>query len=354
MKFFIFLFLFFTLLESHQLRENYLQIHYNDGTQTLKLTLEIETRLLENEDIFDENKNGIISFKELSEHKEYLLSYTKKHITFQNNSKPLILNDAQVLFHRYQDQTYMQLIKYFKIQNPNMLVLKYNMFFELEDTHKLIIHFEDKQDSILHSRLKEYHFSSIKMSTLQRLVLFIKSGISHILDGFDHLLFVLMILIPTVFKGIKFSLLHILKIITVFSLSHSITLFISASGVFHPNIMFIESSIALSIFIVALLNFLGKYNHVNKKIVFLFGLLHGFGFANVLEIAKIDTTFAFIISLFGFNFGVELGQIFVIFLLLPILYLFSLSKYKNIFIKTITLSSLLVSLFWFLERVNLL
>jgi len=362
--FYIFLLLFTLSLEAHQLRENYLRINYDEQTKVMKLILEVETRLLERKDetFIDDNQNGIISYKELYAHKELLTSYTRKHFKLYLDGKILSLKSAKILFHRYQDQTYMQISKTFDNINLNKLELKYDMFFELEDIHKLLIHLDDERgDYILSKENKQYSFSSFKMSTYERLTIFIKNGIIHILDGYDHLLFILMILMPSLAyyhlhsnkKALKTSLIDILKVITTFSLAHSITLFISGSGLFIPSTAFIESSIALSIFAVAFMNLLSRYDHINKKMVFLFGLLHGFGFANVLEIAQVDTTMAFLTALFGFNLGVELGQIFAILLLLPFLYLISRSKYCIKSIKILSLFTMIISFYWFLQRVNL-
>jgi len=359
---YIFLLLFTISLQAHQLRENYLQIHYDEKAQSMKMVLEVETRLLEDETLFDDNKNGIISYKELYAHQPIITSYIKEHFKLYIDAKPLAFDKAKILFHRYQDQTYMQVSKTFENIDLNNLELKYDMFFELEDIHKLLIHLDDERgDFILNKDKREYSFSSFRMSFFERLSIFIKSGISHILDGYDHLLFVLMILMPTLAffhlhsnkKALKHSLIDILKIITTFSIAHSITLFISGSGLWIPSTTFIESSIAVSIFIVAFMNLLSRYDHINKKIVFLFGLLHGFGFANVLEIAKVDTTMAFITALFGFNLGVEFGQIFAIALLLPFLYLLSRSKHCITSIKILSLFTMIVSAYWFLQRVNL-
>jgi len=118
--------------------------------------------------------------------------------------------------------------------------------------------------------------------------------------------------------------------------------------------MFIESGIAVSIFVVALLNFLHKYQHVNYLIVFFFGLLHGFGFANVLEMVDIQDVQSFIISLLGFNLGVEFGQILVILILIPMLYLLSRTKYTNTIIQGISLFSMFIASFWFFQRIGLL
>ena len=363
MKFFILLLFTTYLLSAHQLRENYLSVDFDDATKVLKMTLKVETRLLENNSSIDDNKNEIVSFKELRAHQDYLIAYTQNHFNLFLLDKKLSILDSKVSFDRYQDQTYMTLTKRFNEINLDLLVLKYSMFFELEDIHKLLIHLNDKRgDYILDKSNTEYSFSSLRMSEPQRLYLFIKDGISHILDGLDHLLFILMLLIPTLIalhiksnnSNTKSLGLSLLKIITTFSVAHSLTLFISAMGFWRPNIEFIESSIAFSIFVVALMNLLGKYNHVNYKIVFLFGLLHGFGFANVLEIAQMDDIFSFLVALFGFNLGVELGQIFVIVLVAPLLYLISKVRQCVSIIKVVSFGAMLLAVYWFLQRVGLL
>ncbi len=343
--------------------ENYLKVDFDDDSKILSMSLKIETRLLENNSFIDDNKNEIISFKELKAHQDFLVAYTQKHFNLFLVDKKLSILDSKVSFDRYQDQTYMTLTKTFQNINLDLLRLKYDMFFDIEDTHKLLIHLSDKRgEHTLDKSNTTYSFSSLRLSEFQRLYIFIKDGISHILDGLDHLLFVLMLLIPTVItlhqksnrNNIKSISISLLKIITIFSLAHSLTLFISAMGFIKPNIMFIESAIAFSIFTVALMNFLGKYNHVNYKIVFLFGLFHGFGFANVLEIVQMDDIISFLVALFGFNLGVELGQIFVIALLLPFLYLIAKTKWCISIIKLISFVSMLLSIYWLLQRTSLL
>ena len=358
---YIFLLLLTLTLNAHQLRENYLHINYDENLKILTMVLEIESRLLENEKIIDDNRNGIVSYNELIAHKEYLFSYTKKHFQLFSKNKALSLEGATILFHRYQDQTYMSITKSYKLIDLDKLELKYSMFFELEKNHKLLIHLDESRgDYILQQDNQIYNFSSFKISFYERLKIFVKDGFYHILDGLDHLLFVLMILFPSIIylqkreETLPLALLNILKIVTTFSLAHSITLFISGVGFYKPSTPFIESAIALSIFIVAFMNFSARYNHVNKKIVFLFGLLHGFGFANVLEIAKIDSTSEFLTALFGFNLGVEIGQIFVILLILPLLYLLSKTSLCLRILKLLSLLAMIISAYWFLQRIGLL
>jgi len=359
MRFLLLFYIFIVSLCAHQLRENYLRVDYNATTQNLLIDFEVETRLLENSNI-DDNHNEIISFKELRHHKKNLLHYAIKHIEFFYHGKKLTLDGAKVTFHRYQDQTYMQIEKSFKDIELYGLKLHYSMFFELEKKHKLLIHITQKRDVILDNEHRKYLFLSTTMTQFQRFKVFVQEGIYHILDGTDHLLFILMLLIPSVvkyvgtFHGIRKSFLSLLKIITTFSIAHSLTLFIAGMGWYVPNTTFIESGIAFSIFIVALLNYLQKYGHVSYLIVFFFGLIHGFGFANVLEIAGVSNVFSFVVALFGFNIGVEIGQISVIFVLIPILFFIMKLSYRDRILKLITLGTMFIAAVWFMQRVGLI
>ena len=340
-------------LHAHELKENYLQVDYNQTTNTLGINLKVETSLLrEHFTSMDDNKNEIVSNKELRNHQKTLLSYVIDHVSFSSNDKELSLVGATITIQRFEEQVYMQINKTFQGIPLHDLELQYNMFFDLEDTHKLFIHLsENKGDFILNKDLRYYKFTSSTMSQLERLVVFVKDGFSHILDGVDHLLFILMLLIPVM--ALKGSYGQLLKIITVFTLAHSLTLFISGFKLYTPDISLVESSIALSIFVVASLNYFKLYSHVNYKIVFLFGLMHGFGFANVLTVGQVNDTTSFLVALFGFNLGVEFGQLFMILLYMTPLYFMRDYKYKEIVIKVVTFATAAIAVVWFVQRIGL-
>jgi hypothetical protein len=359
-KFFILISLFYSNIDAHKLKENYLQVDFNSSTKTLNINLEVETRVLENVELMDDNKNGIISYKEITHHIDYFTAYIKNHFKLYCNNQILSLDNSKQTLHRYKSQTYLSLNRSYKNIDINKLSLKYDIYFKLEKDHKLIIHLKDnKADVILDDSHRVYNFSSKTMSQMQRLYIFTVEGIKHILSGSDHLLFIFMLLIPNAMllngsrQHLKQSMFTLLKIVTAFSVAHSITLFISTMNLYKPDVATIEASIALSILFVSLLNFFGKFRDVNYKISFLFGLLHGFGFANVLEIAGVDNLLSFLTALFGFNLGVEIGQIFIILLIIPILYLASTNRYFPHLIKVVSFISICISLFWFFQRIEL-
>ncbi|MEX2295022.1 MAG: HupE/UreJ family protein, partial [Gemmatimonadota bacterium] len=150
---------------------------------------------------------------------------------------------------------------------------------------------------------------------------FVRLGFLHILDGIDHLLFVLCLVIP--FR----RMVPLLAVITAFTVAHSITLIASALG-FAPNSLWfppiIEFLIALSIVFMAFENIVGANLRRRWLVAFLFGLVHGFGFSFALRESLQYAGAHLTTSLLSFNVGVELGQIAVLVVLVPSLrFLFS-------------------------------
>lgn len=148
--------------------------------------------------------------------------------------------------------------------------------------------------------------------------LFTKEGAKHIWEGPDHLLFLLTLLLPGLMlirpadassaSGNTAAWKFALKVITAFTLAHSITLACSVLGWVSLPDRFIESMIALSIMLSAALNLQNRFNFSHWKLAFVFGLIHGMGFANGLKELGLSSMY-FLEALFAFNVGVELGQL---------------------------------------------
>jgi hypothetical protein len=154
----------------------------------------------------------------------------------------------------------------------------------------------------------------------QAFFLFVGTGVSHILDGIDHLMFVICLLIP--FRRIR----PLIAIITSFTVAHSFTLIASAFGMV-PNFLWfpplIETLIALSIVYMAFENIVGSQWQKRWMIAFAFGLVHGFGFSFALSETLQFAGVHLLTSLLAFNLGVEIGQLVIILVAVPVLnYLF--------------------------------
>jgi hydrogenase/urease accessory protein HupE len=135
-------------------------------------------------------------------------------------------------------------------------------------------------------------------------------GIEHILTGYDHLLFLLAVVL------IGGPLRSVLGVITAFTLAHSVTLGVAALGIWAPRPTLVEPAIALSIAYVGIENCLVHDIRHRWRLTFLFGLVHGFGFAGALREVAVSAV-QLPLALASFNLGVEAGQLAVLAVVLP-------------------------------------
>jgi hydrogenase/urease accessory protein HupE len=171
-------------------------------------------------------------------------------------------------------------------------------------------------------------------------------GLEHILTGYDHLLFLLGLVL------VGRPLRSLVAAVTAFTLAHSVTLALSAFAVWTPSPRIIEPCIALSIAYVGIENWFVPDARGRWRITFLFGLVHGFGFAGALrEIAvpRADIPAA----LFAFNLGVELGQLAVLAALVPlVLAARKTAIWPRIGLRACTMTIALAGLVWFFARLQ--
>ena len=193
--------------------------------------------------------------------------------------------------------------------------------------------------------------------------LFTKEGAKHIWEGADHLLFLLTLLLPGLMLTIRLpdasgnlpatnraAEKFALKVITAFTLAHSITLACSVFGWVSLPDKLIESLIALSIMVSALLNLQKRFHISHWKLAFLFGLIHGMGFANGLKELGLSSSY-FLETLFAFNLGVELGQLSAVMLVaVPVLLLARQAEAKQRVLKYGSIAVLLTSMVWLAQR----
>jgi hydrogenase/urease accessory protein HupE len=179
------------------------------------------------------------------------------------------------------------------------------------------------------------------LSTLRE---FIPIGIEHIWTGYDHIAFLLALIV------IGLSLKEALKIITAFTVAHSITLLLAATQILSLNSRFVESVIALSICYVAVENILKKKVNYRWLIAFGFGLVHGFGFASALQELIVGKA-NLLLSVLSFNAGVEIGQLTIVCALMPLLYLLKKKFELRIITMGASVSIFIFGFTWLIERV---
>jgi len=190
---------------------------------------------------------------------------------------------------------------------------------------------------------------------------YVRHGVWHIWIGFDHILFLLSLLLPAVLvrragrwqarDSVRASGIEVIKIVTAFTLAHSITLTLATLGMVTLPSRVVESAIALSVVVAALNNLWPLITRRLALLAFAFGLIHGFGFASVLLDLGLPQA-SLLLSLVGFNVGVELGQLAIVAVFLPLAYLVRATAFyrKAVLMGGSSLIAVL-ALVWLSERV---
>ena len=193
-----------------------------------------------------------------------------------------------------------------------------------------------------------------------RWLTFVGEGLWHIWMGFDHILFLVALLLPAVLRreanrwmGVerfRSAFMNVFKIVTAFTVAHSITLSLSALGMVQLPTRLVEPIIAASVALAASNNLWPWFRSKGWLVAFSFGLIHGFGFANVLiELQLVGGVLA--LALVGFNVGVELGQLAIVVVFLPLAFGLKQSWfYQTLTLKVGSMLIVLIALTWMIER----
>ncbi|MGH6905656.1 MAG: HupE/UreJ family protein, partial [Geminicoccaceae bacterium] len=210
------------------------------------------------------------------------------------------------------------------------LEITYDLLFDLDPLHRGLVQVasgELAQTSIFSPERRTWRVRLGSPNLGQQLVTYLREGVWHIWIGIDHILFLLCLLLPAAWRPRESSqepgqhgapvLSEIVKVVTAFTVAHSITLGLAALGVVELPSRLVESAIAASIVFAALNNVYPIFTRRLWLVAFGFGLIHGFGFASVLaDLALPQDTL--LLALLGFNLGVEIGQLAVVGLFLSL------------------------------------
>jgi hypothetical protein len=213
------------------------------------------------------------------------------------------------------------------------LDVDYKLLFDIDPQHKGLLRLEHGALTSTAIFTPDSARQSLRVAGASRwrqFLDYVKHGVWHIWIGFDHILFLLALLLPAVLvcrkgkwhggAGFRPAVIDVLKIVTAFTLAHSITLSLATLGVLSIPSRAVESAIAASVALAALNNIWPLFHGRRALAAFAFGLIHGFGFASVLLDLGLPSS-SLLLSLVGFNAGVELGQIAIVAVFLPLAYL---------------------------------
>jgi hydrogenase/urease accessory protein HupE len=251
------------------------------------------------------------------------------------------------------DSTYpetLRLITSYACSAPlGSLRVTFQLFFHFDPTHKHLgkVQYQDRTETFLLTTSLRQFVIDVSAAHARGLVVhawqFLRLGVAHILTGYDHILFLLALLLA---GG---RLRQLVKIITAFTIAHSLTLMLATLGVVEIPARVVESVIALSITYVAVENFF--ITRLNKRwiVTFVFGLGHGFGFYGVLRDLQLPRQ-GLALSLGAFNLGVEVGQVMIVILCYPALMLLAKQRWRLRVVYALSLAIGGLGLYWFIER----
>lgn len=248
---------------------------------------------------------------------------------------------------------------------PRTLRIGYRLFADSDPTHRGILRIGSAAlaaplAAVLDPAAGPRQLVLASPAPLQALGAFTAEGVRHIWQGADHLLFLISLLLPAVLvrrdgrwvaahEG-RAVLLDVLRVVTAFTVAHSITLALAVWGVVNPPARWVESVIAASVVLAALNNLRPLVGEGRWALTFAFGLVHGFGFAGALrDLGLQDAPLGW--SLLGFNLGVELGQIAVVAAFMPLAWwLRTRRAYRVLGLQAGSLAIAGLAALWFVER----
>jgi hypothetical protein len=248
------------------------------------------------------------------------------------------------------------------------LALRYGLIFAQDSLHRGLLKVDfgdDPTSALLSPERPEAQISRADISPLKVFGRYIVEGVWHIWIGIDHIVFLLSLLVLAPLQSSRQRVVHwqaakqarpvvldVLAVVTAFTVAHSITLGLTITGWLTPPADWVEPAIAISVVLAALNNLLGFSALKRWRLAFVFGLVHGFGFASVLIDLGLPTT-ALLSALGGFNIGVELGQLAIVGAFLPVAWVLRHTRfYRWLVVAGGSAAIVVLGVFWTLERVG--
>lgn len=315
---------------AHKPSDAYLTVRAESET-TVVQRLDIALRDLDRELLLDVDDDGQLSWGEVRGRAAEMAALADQALGMQVRDDQGRSCQAEAFeplqLDAHSDGRYAVLIRRWQcVSAAQDLTLNYRLFAGSDPTHRLVMQFSAAsgalQTKVLPPDGQAQHLS-FKAAAGQGLALgsVLWDGVHHIWIGYDHILFLLALLLPAVLRreqgqwqpaaSLRPVLGEVLGLVSAFTLAHSVTLALAAFDVLNPPSRWIESLIAASVLLAALNNIWPVLDRGRWRLTLLFGLVHGFGFAGALKDLGLPRD-ALAAPLLVFNLGVELGQLAIV------------------------------------------
>jgi hypothetical protein len=337
-----------------------------EGSSRLNGHIELAVRDVELAVGLDTNGDGKVTWGEVRAHEREIVNYVVRHLGIDSD-RPVgtceVRGGALEVNERVDGNYLWVPLGLVCARSLDAIAIDYRMMQGIDPSHRgllVVSAYGATQPGVLIPGAGPTVISLGHVTWLTTVAEYFKVGVWHIWSGIDHLLFLLSLLLPAVLRRAdgrweaaplaRPAFINILKVVTAFTLAHSVTLSLAAFDVVHLPSRLTESVIAASIIIAALNNVFPRVTEGRWRIAFAFGLLHGFGFASVLAEMGLPPG-ARLISLVAFNLGVEAGQLAVVLAAMPLAYWLRATRfYRNAVLNWGSCAIAGLALVWLVQR----
>lgn len=335
-----------------------------DGSQ-VKGSWEIALRDLEAAITIDRDRDRQITWGELSAARSQLEQRLPPFLTLATDGGPCTLRIDDLQVNQRVDGRYAWLgLAGDCPGDSGPLSVQYRFMFDIDPTHRAILALSDEsgavQTAVLSPSADRFPAGAGASGRFAQFASYVREGVLHIWAGYDHILFMLSLLLPCVLvresgnwravAGGREVLREVLIVVTAFTVAHSVTLSLSVLDVVRLPSRLVESVIALTVLLAALNNVWPLVTRHRAAVALGFGLIHGFGFASALGEVGLPTG-ARMLGLAGFNVGVELGQLAIVATVMPLLYLLRTTRaYERVVLQAGSLLVAVLAGVWLVER----
>lgn len=318
----------------------------------------------------DRNHDARIDWGEVRTRAGEIDAYALAHLSLSVDAATCPLSVSDHLIDNHTDGAYVVLLLAGHCgRTIDALTVHYSLLFDVDAQHRGLLKLETRPSpasepvivtAVFPADRRRQTFALTGTSPWRQLGSFIADGIAHIASGFDHILFLIALLLPAVLgrrgrtwfavDDVRVALWNVATTVTAFTLAHSITLSLATLHVVQLPSRLTESLIALSVLVTAVDNLVPILPARRWVVAFVFGLMHGFGFASVLVDLNLPRS-ALALSLFGFNVGVEIGQLVLVSLLVPLAYVARERRgYQRVALQGGSVLIAIIAFGWFAER----
>lgn len=327
---------------------------------------EIALRDLEAAHGLDANGDGRITWGELRQARDALDAFLLPQLKLSADDQACTLGITDLLVNDRVDGTY----AWFELRGHcpvpiQRLTLDYQLLFDIDPTHRGLLTLTGGgtvQSAVFTPQRHTLQLEIGQHSNLRQFLEYLREGVHHIWIGWDHILFLLSLLLPCVLQrtpqgwlpveGFRPALWAVISVVTAFTAAHSVTLTLAALDILRLPTRLVECAIALSVLLAAINNLYPLVTQRLWAVAFGFGLIHGFGFASVLGELGLPSG-AKLLSLLAFNLGVETGQLCIVALAMPLAYAARRTRlYRPFVLQAGSLCIAAVAALWFYQRLH--